>query len=111
MVMMIFLAKNNTWSVQTQDGLDGNVEGRTVESFEHNLGHFLSVPFRVHGGFGQEARMLVGDDSELIIEAVVPDFFHVIPIGDDSVFDGVFQGQDSSLGLGLVSDETVLLKI
>ena len=48
--------------------------------------------------------MLVGSDSELVVEAVMPDFGHVVPIGDDSVFDGVFECQDSFLGLSLLSN-------
>jgi hypothetical protein len=41
---------------------------------------------------------------------VVPDLLHVVPVGDDTVFDGVLQGQDTSLGLSFISmgrgDET-----
>jgi hypothetical protein len=39
----------------------------------------------------------------------MPDLFHVIPVGDDSVFNGVLQGKDTSLGLGFISDIGVLL--
>jgi hypothetical protein len=39
----------------------------------------------------------------------VPDFFHIIPVGDDTVFDWVFQGEDTSFGLGFVSDVGVFL--
>ena len=34
---------------------------------------------------------------------------HVIPVGDDSMLDGVLEGEDSSLALGLVSHVGVLL--
>ena len=34
---------------------------------------------------------------------------HIIPVGDDTVLDGVLEGQDTSLGLGFVSDVAVLL--
>ena len=34
---------------------------------------------------------------------------HVVPVGDDAVFDGILQGEDTSLALGLVSDVRVLL--
>jgi beta-lactamase class A len=33
----------------------------------------------------------------------MPDFFHIIPVGDDSVFNWVFQGKDTSLGLGFIT--------
>merc|ERR1719341_445937 len=39
----------------------------------------------------------------------MPDLLHIIPVGDDSVLDGVLQGEDTSLGLGLVTDIGVLL--
>ena len=33
----------------------------------------------------------------------MPDLLHVIPIRDDTVFNGVLQGQDTTLGLGFVT--------
>merc|ERR1711971_588600 len=39
----------------------------------------------------------------------MPDLLHIIPVGDDSVLDGVLQGEDTSLGLGLVTDIGILL--
>ena len=40
---------------------------------------------------------------------VVPDLLHVIPVGDDSVLNGVLEGEDTSLGLGLISNIGILL--
>ena len=37
------------------------------------------------------------------------DLLHIIPVGDDTVLDGVLEGKDTSLGLGFVSDVAVLL--
>merc|ERR1719447_127318 len=53
--------------------------------------------------------LLLGGDAELVVEGVVPDLLHVIPVGDDSVLHGVLQGKDTPLGLGLVTDVGVLL--
>jgi hypothetical protein len=39
----------------------------------------------------------------------MPDLLHVVPVGHDAVLDGVLEGEDASLGLGLVSDIRVLL--
>merc|ERR1712241_1119623 len=39
----------------------------------------------------------------------MPDLLHVVPVGDDAVFHRVLQGEDTSLGLGLVTDIGVLL--
>jgi len=43
--------------------------------------------------------MFVGFHSQFVLIAVVPDLLHVIPIFDDSVFDGVFKLEDTSLGI------------
>lgn len=42
-------------------------------------------------------------DAQLIVERVVPDLLHIVPIGDDAVLDRVLQGQDTALGLRLIS--------
>ena len=77
--------------------------------FAHYLGHFLTVSLRVEGSLGQEDGVLLGGDAELIVEGVVPDLLHVIPVGDDAMLDRVFQGQNTTLGLSLITDVAVLL--
>merc|ERR1712073_155581 len=42
-------------------------------------------------------------------ELKVSNMIWVIPVGDDSVLHGVLQGEDTPLGLGLVTDIGVLL--
>jgi hypothetical protein len=39
----------------------------------------------------------------------VPDLFHVIPVGHDAVLNWVLEGQDTTLGLGFVTNVRVLL--
>merc|ERR1712156_259395 len=39
----------------------------------------------------------------------MPDLFHIIPVGDDTVFNGVFQGKDTPLGLSFISNIGILL--
>merc|ERR1712186_270146 len=95
--------------VKGEHGLDGDVHGGGVEGLEHDLGHLLPVGLGVEGSLGQEDRVLLGGDTELVVEGVVPDLLHVVPVGDDAVLDGGLQGEDSSLGLGLVSNVGVLL--
>merc|ERR1712219_17393 len=98
-----------TRGIQGQDSLDGNIHGRHVEGLEHDLGHLLPVGLRVEGSLSEEDRLLLGGHTELVVHGVVPDLLHVIPVGDDSVLHGVLEGQDTPLGLGLVSDIGVLL--
>merc|ERR1712135_183128 len=95
--------------VQGEDSLDGDVHGGHVEGLEHDLGHLLSVGLGVEGSLSQEDGLLLGGNTQLVVEGVVPDLLHVVPVGDDSVLNGVLEGQDTSLGLGLVADIGVLL--
>ena len=99
----------STRGVQGQDSLDSHIHGRGVESLEHDLSHLFSVSLGVEGGFSQEDGVFLGGDTELVVEGVMPDLLHIIPVGDDAVLDGVLQGEDTSLALGLVSNIGVLL--
>merc|ERR1712135_100925 len=83
--------------VEGEDSLDGNVHGGHVEGLEHDLGHLLTVGLGVEGSLSKEDGLLLRGNTELIVEGVVPDFLHVIPVGDDSVLNGVLEGEDTSL--------------
>jgi hypothetical protein len=43
-------------------------------------------------------------NTKFIVESVVPDFFHIVPVGDNTVFDRVLESQDTTFGLGFISD-------
>ena len=102
-------SRGSSGGVEGEDCLYGYVEGGDIEGFEHDLGHSFSVIFGVEGGLCEEAGVLLRSDPELVVEAVVPDFFHVVPVGDDSMFDGVAESENSSFGLGFFSDIGILL--
>ena len=68
----------------------------------------VPVGLGVEGGLGQQDGVLLGGNTQLVVEGVVPDLLHIVPVGDDTVLDGVLEGEDTSLGLGLVSDVGVL---
>jgi hypothetical protein len=89
--------------------LDGDIHGGGVEGFKHDLGHLLTVSLGVQGGFSQQDGVFLGGDTQFIVESVMPDLFHIIPVGDDTVFNGVLEGQDTSLGLSFITDIRVLL--
>jgi hypothetical protein len=95
--------------VQGQHGLDGDIHGRHVEGLEHDLGHLLPVGLGVEGGLGEQDGLLLGGHAELVVEGVMPDLLHVVPVGDDAVLHGVLEGEDAPLGLGLVTDIGILL--
>merc|ERR1712152_97134 len=95
--------------IEGEDSLDGDIHGGHVEGLEHDLGHLLAVSLGVEGSLSKEDGLLLRGDTELIVEGVVPDLLHVIPVGDDSVLNRVLEGKDTSLGLGLISNIGILL--
>merc|ERR1711977_699769 len=96
-------------SIERKDSLDGNIHSWHVEGLEHDLGHLFTVSFWVEGSSSQEDGLLLWCNTEFIVEGVMPDFLHVIPVGDDTVLNGVFQGKDTSLGLSFISNIGILL--
>merc|ERR1719154_324584 len=96
-------------SIEGEDSLDGNIHGGHVECLKHNLGHLLTVSFGVEGSLSQEDGLFLRCDTELIVEGVVPNLLHVIPVGDDSVLNRVLEGKDTSLGLSLISNIGIFL--
>merc|ERR1711970_1262667 len=96
-------ASGSARCIKGEDSLDGNIHGRGVEGLEHDLGHLLTVSLGVERGFCQKNGVFLRGNTEFIVEGVMPDLLHVIPVGDDSMLNGVLQGEDTSLGLGLVS--------
>jgi hypothetical protein len=98
-----------TGSIQRQNGLNGDVEGGGVEGLEDDLGHLLTVGLGVDGGFGQEDRVLLRSDTELVVECVMPDLLHVIPVCNNTVLNGISEREDTTLRLCLITDIRVLL--
>merc|ERR1711930_24613 len=92
-----------------KDSLDGNIHSWHVEGLEHDLGHLFTVSFWVEGSFSQKDGLLLWCNTEFIVEGVMPDFLHIIPVSDDSVLNWVFQGKDTSLGLSFISNIGILL--
>merc|ERR1712088_512578 len=98
-----------TRGIEGEDSLDGHIHGRHVKGLEHDLGHLLTVSLGVEGSLGKKDRLLLRGNTEFIVEGVVPDLLHVIPVSDDSMLNRVLEGQDTSLGLGLISYIGILL--
>merc|ERR1711881_332896 len=92
-----------------QDSLDGNIHGRHVEGLKHDLGHLLTAGFGVEGSLSQEDRLFLRCNTEFIVESMMPDLLHIIPVGDDTMLNRVLQGKDTSLGLGLISNIGIFL--
>ena len=84
-----------TRSIQGQNSLDGDIHGGGVEGLEHNLGHLFSVGLGVKGSLCEQDRVFLRGHTELIVEGVMPDLLHVIPVGNDAVLNGVLQSEDT----------------
>lgn len=98
-----------TGGVQGQDSLDGDVERRGVEGLEDDLGHLLTVGLGVDGSLGEQDGVLLGGNTQLVVEGVVPNLLHVVPVGNHTVLDGVSEREDTTLRLCLITDIRVLL--
>merc|ERR1712128_296874 len=95
--------------VQGEDSLDSDIHGRHVKCLKHDLCHLLSVGLGVEGSLSKEDRLFLRSNTELIVEGVVPDLLHVIPVSDDSMLNWVLEGQDTPLGLCFISNIGILL--
>ena len=42
-----------------------------------------------------ESGVLLGGDTQLVVEGVMPDLLHVVPVGHNAVLNGVLQGEDT----------------
>merc|ERR1712106_737934 len=98
-----------TRGIQGEDSLDSDIHGGHVECLEHDLGHLLSVGLGIERSLSKEDRLFLRGNTELIVEGVVPDLLHVIPVGDDSMLNWVLEGQDTSFGLSLITHIGILL--
>ena len=74
-----------------------------------NLGHLLAVCLGVEGGLCEEDWVLLGCHTQLVVESVMPNLLHVVPVGDDAVLDGVLQCQDPPLALRFISHVAIFL--
>merc|ERR1712127_685642 len=98
-----------TGGIQGEDSLDGNIHGGHVEGLKHDLSHLFTVSLWVEGSLSKEDGLLLRGNTEVIVEGMMPDLFHIIPVGNDTVFNGVFQGEDTSLGLSFITNIGIFL--
>merc|ERR1712108_18821 len=95
--------------IEGKDSLDGDIHGGHVEGLKHDLSHLLTVSLGVEGSLSKKDRLFLRGNTEFIVEGVVPDLLHIIPVGDYSMLNWVLEGKDTSLGLSLISNIGILL--
>ena len=98
-----------TLSIESQNSLNGDVHAREAILLKHDLAHFLSVLFGVHGGLREENLVLRGlmEDAQLL-KGVVPQMMHVLPVSDDAVLHGIGHLEHGPGIRGLFADHDVL---
>merc|ERR1712243_59577 len=69
----------------------------------------FSVGLGVEWSLSKKDWVFLWGYTEFVVECVMPDLFHIVPVGDDTVFNGVLEGKDTSLALGFISDVAVFL--
>merc|ERR1719474_2395901 len=94
--------------IKRENSLDSNVHSGHVEGLEHDLGHLFTVSLGVEGSLSEKDGLFLRSNTELIVEGVVPDLLHIIPVCNDSMLNRVLEGKDTSLGLGLISNKSSL---
>lgn len=73
------------------------------------LCHLLSVCLWIKWCLSQQYGVFFRCHPQLVVECMVPDFLHVIPIGNNAMLNGVFHSQDTSFRLGFIPNIAVLL--
>ena len=73
-----------------------------------HLSHLLSVDFWVLGNFCQQNRVFTRINMKNVLEQVMPDLLHVVPVCDHTTFDRVFQSENPSMDLSFFAHVTVI---
>ena len=85
------------------------IQERHVERLEADLCETLAVRLRVERRLSHHEGMFFWGDAQLAEESMMPNFLHVVPVGDLSRLDWVLEEEDIVFLLGFVTHEHVLL--
>ncbi|KAI5107922.1 hypothetical protein C0J45_1516, partial [Silurus meridionalis] len=67
------------------------------------------VSLGVQGSLSEQSGVLLRGNAELVVEGVVPDLLHIIPVGNDAMLNGILQSEDTPLALSFITYIGVLL--
>ena len=95
--------------IKRQNSLDSNVHSRHIEGFKHDLGHLLPVGLRVEWCLSKKYWVLFRGNTKLIVESVMPNLLHVIPIANNAMLYRILQGEDTSFRLGFITNISIFL--
>jgi hypothetical protein len=89
--------------------LHTDIKAGDVKNFEHYLGHPFSVLLWVERRFGHQDGVLFWRNSEFVVEGVVPDLLHIVPVGHNAMLDGLLDAEHATFLLGLATYVDFLL--
>ena len=92
---------------QSKNSLHSNVETGHIEGLEHNLCGVLSVLRGIERRLGQKEMVVLRLTSQVLEDALLPELFHVGPVLNLTVLDGIFSGIGFGVGHGFVTDEEI----
>lgn len=101
------MASELTLSIQCEHGLNSDVDPSEPILLEHDLAHPQSIALRVHWRFGQQHLPPLGIHLQLLVECVVPQMLHVLPVLDDTVFHRMGNLEERTVFRGFVTDHEV----
>jgi hypothetical protein len=96
---------SSTGGVERKNSLDRNIELWNLEVFKENLAHLFSVFKWVSWGFSKHSTVVFWLDSEFIEITMMPDFLHIIPIGNNTIFNRIMKFTDTSFGNSIFSNK------
>merc|ERR550514_993664 len=73
-------ASGTTRSIEREHCLDRDIHGWSIEGFKHDLRHALPVGLWVQRCLCQEHWVFLRGHAQLVVECVMPNLFHVIPV-------------------------------
>merc|ERR1719343_253763 len=76
-----------TGSVQGKDCLDCDVHSRNIEGFKHDLRHTFAVSLWIQRCLSEQNWVFLRGNAQLVIEGMVPNLLHVVPVGNDTMLD------------------------
>ena len=82
-------SRGTAGSKKGEDSLVGNIDGRGVEFFKHNLSHLLPVNLGIERSLSQEDRAFARIETQLVVKSMLPQILHRVPVGHNSVLYGL----------------------
>lgn len=92
---------------QRQHCLHCNVQSLDVETLKHDLCRILSVLGRIERRLSKHEVVVFRFSTEILEDALLPESFHVIPVFDQAMTDGLVDLVGFGVGIGFVADEKV----